>query len=430
LTRTPAKAAGVTAVIMNHELSVDLPTGSFAGSGYPPVRTDNESQNQKQTRTHANACSQFQLFSCLPESAGGNARLAAANQKIRVSLMLKPLPGSERAAFEPAVKPGYDHWNKRLLRRPYRFPAVSGSDQDLSAHIEHDGTGYFFPLGTANVERAAAKARQIYQMAVSEGWDAAGRHFSRELIVSFEWCMDPVLWTYTTIHTLVGKWGGQKDEATPACAHKHHVLVVEADAGIRQALCWGIDQQEGFASFSCGALESCPRLVALHKPRLVLLNRNLAGRSGFKSAGPPALIESGTTVVTYSAHADGDQMFASTPGGAGGYLIRRVKPDRLLEPILKVASPSELIHRDFLQSVKYYFQDLLQLDSTHDNPALATLTQRERATLELLSKGCVNKEIAQAMGISPWTVHNHIKKIFERLNVRTRTEAVIRYLEK
>ena len=50
--------------------------------------------------------------------------------------------------------------------------------------------------------------------------------------------------------------------------------------------------------------------------------------------------------------------------------------------------------------------------------------------MELLSKGFVDKEIAQAMGISAWTVHGHIKHIFERLHVRTRTEAVIRFLEK
>ena len=85
---------------------------------------------------------------------------------------------------------------------------------------------------------------------------------------------------------------------------------------------------------------------------------------------------------------------------------------------------------DFLLRVKYYFQELLQLHSSHDNSELAKLTRREREVLELLSKGCVDKEIAQAMGISVWTVHGHIKKIFKRLNVRTRTEAVIRYLEK
>jgi DNA-binding NarL/FixJ family response regulator len=47
-----------------------------------------------------------------------------------------------------------------------------------------------------------------------------------------------------------------------------------------------------------------------------------------------------------------------------------------------------------------------------------------------LTKGLVDKEIAQAMGISIWTVHGYIKSIFERLKVHTRTEAVVRYLEK
>jgi DNA-binding NarL/FixJ family response regulator len=70
------------------------------------------------------------------------------------------------------------------------------------------------------------------------------------------------------------------------------------------------------------------------------------------------------------------------------------------------------------------------LDPGFQPAALAKLTRREREVLVLLSKGCVDKEIAQAMGISVWTVHGHIKNIFKRLHVRTRTEAVIRYLEK
>ncbi|HUA68741.1 MAG TPA: response regulator transcription factor, partial [Candidatus Saccharimonadales bacterium] len=134
--------------------------------------------------------------------------------------------------------------------------------------------------------------------------------------------------------------------------------------------------------------------------------------------------------LTYSIYVDGDQMVVSTAGGAGGYLIKRVKPDRLLEPILKIARPSELMTEDFLLRVKYYFQGLLQLRPSHDTLAATKLTHREREVMEFLSKGCVDKEIAQAMGISVWTVHSHIKNIFERLQVRTRTEAVIRYFEK
>jgi len=328
------------------------------------------------------------------------------------------------------VKADNRYWNDRLILRRYHFPASGGSERHLAAYIDYAGTGYFFPLGTSDVGAAAANAHLIHRMAVKQGWNATCRHFCRELLVSFEWCMNPVLWTYTTIHTLVGKPAGLESDSLPTNPNRQRVLVVELDAGIRRALCWCIDQQAGFVSVPCDSVKSFTRMLAMHKPRVVLLNRNVAGRIGFESAGTVSAIQPGVPALTYSVYVDGDQMFVSTPGGAAGYLVKRVMPDRLLEPILKVASRSELLTEDFLVRVKHYFQELLQPHSSHDSLALAKLTHREREVMELLSKGCVDKEIAQTMGISVWTVHGHIKKIFERLHVRTRTEAVIRYLEK
>ncbi len=321
------------------------------------------------------------------------------------------------------------NWKDRLILRRYRFPASGESDGDLATRIDHDGAGYFFPLGTSNIDLAAAKAAAIHEMALRQGWKKVFPQFPRELIVSFEWCMNPVLWTYTTIHTLVGKEAEAAD-SLPTNSNRQNVLVVELDAGIRRALCWSVDHQPGFGSVPCDSAESFAQALAQYKPRMVLLNRNLAGRIGFKSIGTIAPIQPGVPALTYSVHVDGDQMFVSTPGGAAGYLVKRVKPDRLLEPILNVTSRSELMTEDLLLRVKYYFQELLQLHARHDNSAVAKLTRREREVLSLLSKGCVDKEIAHAMGISVWTVHGYIKRIFEALNVRTRTEAVIRYLEK
>lgn len=321
------------------------------------------------------------------------------------------------------------NWMDRLIVRRYRFPASGESEQDFATRIDHGGTGYFFPLGTADMPAAAAKASHIHQMVLKAGWSHVFQKFSRELIVTFEWCLDPVLWTYTTIHTLVNE---PKKMPTAATMNplRQRVLVVELDAGIRRALCWSIDQQTGFYSVPCDSVETFNQALADAKPRMVLLNRNLAGRIGFKATGTIAPILPGLPALTYSVHVDGDQMFVSTPGGARGYLVKRVKPDRLLEPILNVASRAELVAEELLVCVKYYFQKLLQLHSSHDNSLLAKLTRREREVLSFLSKGCVDKEIAHAMGISVWTVHDHIKKIFQQLNVRTRTEAVIRYLEK
>jgi DNA-binding CsgD family transcriptional regulator len=61
---------------------------------------------------------------------------------------------------------------------------------------------------------------------------------------------------------------------------------------------------------------------------------------------------------------------------------------------------------------------------------LARLTPREHEILALLSKGALAKEIADALGISIWTVHGHIKSIFEKLGVHSRTEAVVKFLQK
>jgi DNA-binding NarL/FixJ family response regulator len=321
------------------------------------------------------------------------------------------------------------YWKERLIARRYRFPASGEADGDLAAYVNNSQGGYFFPLGSADVETAAAKACRIYQIATEKGWDDVSREFSRELIVSFEWCTNPVLWTYTTIHTLVGKEEAPSDLPT-ANPNRHRVIVVESDDGIRRALCWSVDHQAGFVSVPCVSPESFGQMVAFHKPRMVLLSRKLAGAVGFKSAGTVAPIQAGVPAVTYSVHVDGDKMFVSTPGGAASYLVKRVPPERPLEPVLKAVNRPDLTAEDLLLKVKYYFQQLLQLPSTHHNAALASLTPREREVLELLSRGYVDKEIAQAMGIGIWTVHDHIKNIFQRLRVRTRVEAAIRYLEK
>jgi DNA-binding NarL/FixJ family response regulator len=331
--------------------------------------------------------------------------------------------GNEGATGNRNVKEG-------LLLRRYHFPPSGQRDQDLSARIEDSGLGYYFPLGTPDPNLAADKARQIYELISKEGWAAANKCFCRELIVAFEWCLQPVLWTYTTIHTLVGTRSVPELDSPPANRNRQRVLVVEMDAGIRKALCWSINQQPGFCSLPCSNVDTFGPEVARHKPHLVMLNRNLAGRLGVENAGTITSIRPGLGALTYSVYADGDQMFVSTPGGAEGYLVKRVKADRLLEPVTTVSNRHELMFENLLGDVKSYFKKLLHSPSPNDKSALAKLTRRECEVLALLTKGLVDKEIAQAMGISIWTVHGYIKSIFERLQVHTRTEAVVRYLEK
>lgn len=327
-------------------------------------------------------------------------------------------------------KSATENWRQRLLVRRYHFPASASPEGALSVRIEHGGLGYWFPLGTAEVEDATAKAQQIYETVIHRGWDECCRRFSRELIVGFEWHSNPILWTYATIHTMAG--GAATAPARFDSRGGRIVVIAEQDPGIRQALEWCLTRQTGLQPVACDSKGSFERTVATSQPCLALVNRKLAERLGLQSPGQLAPLRSGgLPALTYSLAPDGDQLFVSTPGGAEGYVLKRVKPDRVLEPIFQGGSGFPNISATELTSrVKSYFKELLQPRRGESDPAISRLTRREIEVLDLLSKGCVDKEIAQALGISAWTVHGHIKSIFERLRARTRTEAVVRYLEK
>jgi DNA-binding NarL/FixJ family response regulator len=170
--------------------------------------------------------------------------------------------------------------------------------------------------------------------------------------------------------------------------------------------------------------------VARCKPQLVLLNRNLAGHLGFDPSQRWPLPRQDILVLPYSVARDGDELFASTPGGAEGYVFTRVKPALLLEPLSQARNLATLSSSEYQASIRSFFKYLLQPAHGAGPAGLGKLTRREHDVLGLLSKGYIDKEIAESLGISAWTVHDHIKDIFGRLQVRTRSEAVARYLEK
>src|SRR5215469_3096015 len=124
--------------------------------------------------------------------------------------MSKQRPGnlsgnSTTEATGSASKINNGYWRERLFARRYAFPLSGGSVRDLAARIDYAGVGYWFPLGSADFDVAAGKAQRVYETVINDGWEECCRHFPRELIVGFEWCSDPILWTYATIHTVIKK---------------------------------------------------------------------------------------------------------------------------------------------------------------------------------------------------------------------------------
>jgi len=322
-------------------------------------------------------------------------------------------------------------WRDRLLLRSYPAPLGEGRERELSTHIEHAGVGCYFPLGTSDAEAAAVRALEIYRKVLEEGWGAAGKFFSREVTLAFHWAYDPLLWTYTTLHTLEedSRWRptGDLDSAKDPSA----VLVVETDAGIRNALSRCINRCAGYYCVACPTPNAAGRQRAARRVALCLFNRDLAGRMDLPNSGQIGTLADGLPAVSYGVHMDSEELFALTPGGASGYVLKRTAPEDILEPVLPVLSGGRVAAESLLRSSQSYFQRLLQSGlSAPPAGKPAQLTQREQDVLNLMSKGYVDKEIAPALGISAWTVHEHVKRIFEKLQVHSRTEAVLAYLQK
>jgi DNA-binding NarL/FixJ family response regulator len=133
--------------------------------------------------------------------------------------------------------------------------------------------------------------------------------------------------------------------------------------------------------------------------------------------------------LLYSVFEDSDQLFKSTPGGAAGYLLKRTPWFRIFEPLAE--TKGSLTQEVVAASIRDYFQRLVtSMPSGTSALELARLTPREHEILARIAQGYLAKEIADALGISIWTVHGHVKSIFEKLNVHTRTEAVVKFMQK
>ena len=315
-----------------------------------------------------------------------------------------------------------------LMPQRYLVPGLAGRKVGLTALVNHEGRGWRFVLGVSDRKEAAARARQIYQTVVEQGWKCAFKKFAREVVIGFEWNINPVMWTYTTVHTMVG--GSIKMIEKTAGPEMQRVLIVEEDAGIRRALEWCVNQHQNYVGVVCRSVEKFWEQLEWSKPSLVLLNRMLAGRLGIKTLGSISFLESGERVLAYCVKADGDELFVSTPGGATGYIIKRVKPECVLEPILRSNERSDLSGEDLSLLVREYFKEMLSPRFSHEIMEPLGMTQREHEVMSLICRGyTTDKEIAEALRVSVWTVHEHVKNVFRRLQVRSRAEAVTKYLE-
>jgi DNA-binding NarL/FixJ family response regulator len=207
------------------------------------------------------------------------------------------------------------------------------------------------------------------------------------------------------------------------------VSLVEDDPGVRANLAKMINGTPGYqcqAAYADGmtALKGIP----INRPDVVLMDINMPGMLGTECVRQLKAVAPEVPVLMLTVYDDSEQIFKSLMAGATGYLLKRTSKDKLLEAIREVTSGGAPMSRQIARRVVQFFQQMKQMPAvTTRSPDVATLTEREEQVLANLAKGHLYKEIADLLNISFETVRTHVRSIYEKLHVHSRTEAILKY---
>jgi DNA-binding NarL/FixJ family response regulator len=202
------------------------------------------------------------------------------------------------------------------------------------------------------------------------------------------------------------------------------VCIIEDDAPAREILANWIRRAEGFRCVGeHGSAESALAGLPQEKPGVVLADINLPGMNGIECVRRLKPLLPDTQFVMLTVYEDADHIFDALKAGASGYLLKQTPRHELLAALKQVHAGGSPMTSNIARKVVQSFQQPSQSPPAE----AADLSAREREVLELLARGYLYKEIADTLNISLPTVNTYIRRIYEKLHVRSRAQAVARY---
>jgi DNA-binding NarL/FixJ family response regulator len=187
--------------------------------------------------------------------------------------------------------------------------------------------------------------------------------------------------------------------------------VVESDASLRCIGVWT-------------TAEDALKKIDAFRPQIVLMDINLPGMSGIEATARLRQFLPDIKVVMVTVYRDHDKIFAALKAGASGYLLKRSNPAEVRQAIHDVLTGGAPMSPEIARRVVEAFH---QAPRPNSGPDEVKLSKRETEILELLCEGLANKEIADRLDISVETVRVHLKHVYEKLHVRSRTEAAMKF---
>ena len=208
------------------------------------------------------------------------------------------------------------------------------------------------------------------------------------------------------------------------------VAIVEDDSEIRRMLTGAVTKASDldFVGSFADAETALEKLPAL-SPQVVIMDIQLPGMSGIECTRKLKQALPATQVLVFTVFADSEQVFNALAAGASGYLLKRTARRQIAESVRQVREGGAPMSGEIARKVVESFRPRMGNASQSAAKAeMDQLTAREEEVLRLLGKGYVTKEIAEMLSVSFDTVRFHLKNIYAKLHVRSRTEALVKFL--
>jgi len=203
--------------------------------------------------------------------------------------------------------------------------------------------------------------------------------------------------------------------------------IVEDNAALRKTLASLIDATPGFRCVcASGSAEEALVDIPKHNPDVVLMDIHLPGESGIACTARLTARMEKLQIIMLTVYKDTKLIFQALKAGACGYVLKRSKPEEILDAIAEVRKGGAPMTGEIARLVVRSFK----AEAAADQQASEAegLSTRESEILALLSEGLSNKEIGSRLNISAATVRSHLMNIFKKLHVHCRTEAAAKYL--
>jgi DNA-binding NarL/FixJ family response regulator len=171
--------------------------------------------------------------------------------------------------------------------------------------------------------------------------------------------------------------------------------------------------------------EHALRSIPLHRPSVVIMDIELPDLSGIECTARLKQLMPDLPILIFTVYKDNEQIFKALEAGASGYLLKRSSPEEILLAIRDVAEGGAPMSAEIALKVVQSFRK----PAVAAQPAGETLTPREHEILGFLVQAYSSKEIADKLGIGYETVCTHLGRIYKKLHVRSRAEAMVKYFK-